>query len=152
MQGKRWIKFLVLKNFLRCQMSYDGSDISYTKAEIINSKSPLTSGRKNPSSGSENFLINIALLHFLIERNSKLRKVSSRAPLAVTARVWDDDLGSNPDWSLCEDVRRPLLESNRPERLSLGSPEELGLLLDTTAFLVLLPYREELRPFSGSGC
>lgn len=76
--------------------------------------------------------------HFLIARSSKLLKVSSRGPLeGATARV--DDFGSNPGCSLCDEVRRPLFESNLPDRPSLGSPEELGLLFEITAFLVLLP-------------
>lgn len=52
---------------------------------------------------------------------------------------------------LCVVEGRPLLETNRLFRLSPCSPEELGLLLEMTAFLEVLPYRE-LRPLSESGC
>ena len=52
---------------------------------------------------------------------------------------------------LCAVDKRPLLETSRLERLSLYSPDELGLLLEMIAFLEVLPYREELRPFSESG-
>lgn len=46
---------------------------------------------------------------------------------------------------------RPLPEPSRFDRLSLGSPEELGLLLDTTALFEVLPVRE-MRPLSESPC
>ena len=46
---------------------------------------------------------------------------------------------------------RPLLDTSLLERLSVGSPEELGLLLDTAALFDELPFRE-VRPLSESGC
>lgn len=47
--------------------------------------------------------------------------------------------------------RRPVLDSNLLERLSVGSAEEVGLLLDMTALLEELPFLE-LRPLSESPC
>lgn len=72
-------------------------------------------------------------------------------PLAADVRVYDD-LASNPGRILCVVEGRPLLDTIRLVRFSLCSTEELGLLLEMIAFLELLPYREELRPLSGSGC
>lgn len=83
-----------------------------------------------------------------IVSSSKLRRVSSRTPLAA-ARVKDEDLDSNPGCNLWVVDIRPLPEPSRLWRLSLGSPEELGLLLDTTALFELLPVRES-RPLSES--
>jgi hypothetical protein len=48
--------------------------------------------------------------------------------------------------------RRPLLETSRLDRLSLGSPEELGRLLDMTGLFEVLPFLDELRVLSESGC
>lgn len=85
-------------------------------------------------------------------RSSKLRSVSSRPPFVVAAdRVKDDDLDSNPGWSLWVVERRALLES-RLVLLSLGSPEELGLLLDMTTLLEELPFRDKDRVLSESAC
>ena len=46
--------------------------------------------------------------------------------------------------------RRPLLEISRLDLLSLGSPEELGLLLDMTGLFEVLPFLDELRVLSES--
>ena len=67
-------------------------------------------------------------------------------------RVKEDDFDSNPGWILCVVDRRPLLETSRLERPSVGSPEELGLLLEMIALFELLPCREDDRTFSESGC
>lgn len=94
-------------------------------------------------------------LYFLfpvpIDRSSKLLSASSRPPLVAAVLVKDDVLDSNPGWNLWVVDRRPLLETSRLDRFSLGSPEELGLLLDTTGLFEVLPLRE-LRPLSESGC
>lgn len=94
-------------------------------------------------------------LYFLfpvpIDRSSKLLSASSRPPLVAAVRVKDVVLDSNPGWILWVVDRRPLLETSRLDRFSLGSPEELGLLLDTTGLFEVLPLRE-LRPLSESGC
>lgn len=95
--------------------------------------------------------------HFLlpvpIDRSSKLLSVSSRLPRvpAVAARV-KDDLDSKPGWTLCVEDKRLLLETSRLDRPSLGSPEELGLLLDIIGLFEELPLRVELRALSESGC
>lgn len=47
--------------------------------------------------------------------------------------------------------RRPVLDTNLLERLSVGSAEEVGLLLDMIALLEELPFLE-LRPLSESAC
>ncbi|KAL7610504.1 hypothetical protein Lser_V15G13865 [Lactuca serriola] len=92
---------------------------------------------------------------FPIVNNSKLLKASSRPLLDDgTARVKDDDLDSNPgcEWSRWAVDIRPLPEPNRFNRLSpLGSPDELGLLPDTTARFDVLPVRD-IRPLSESPC
>lgn len=77
-----------------------------------------------------------------IVNSSKLRRVSSLTPL-VAARVKEEDLDSKPGCNLWVVEIRPLPEP------SLGSPEELGLLLETTALFELLPVRER-RPLSES--
>lgn len=87
-----------------------------------------------------------------IVSSSKLRRESSRPPLAAGARVNDDDFNSKPGWILWVVDRRPLPETSRLERLSVGSPEELGRLLDTIALFEVLPFREELRGLSDSAC
>lgn len=93
--------------------------------------------------------------HFLfpvpIDRSSKLLSVSSRPPRVPAVRV-KDDLDSRPGWTLWVVDRRLLLEINRLDRLSLGSPEELGLLLDIIGLFEALPLRVELRALSESGC
>lgn len=93
--------------------------------------------------------------HFLfpvpIDRSSKLFSGSSRLPLVPAARE-KDDLDSRPGWTLWVVDRRLLLETSRLERLSLGSPEELGLLLVMKGLFEELPFREELRALSESGC
>lgn len=90
--------------------------------------------------------------HFLIDSISKLRIGSSRVQILPPAvRLNEDCLESYPDCNLCVVDKRPLLETSRLERHSLNSPDEPGLVLAITAFLEVLPYREELRPFSESG-
>ena len=87
-----------------------------------------------------------------IERSSKLRRASSRPPLvAAVVRLKVVVLDSNPGWSLWVVDRRPLLETNRLDLFSLGSPEELGRLLETTGLFEALPFRDELRALSESG-
>ena len=102
------------------------------------------------------FLPDGFILYFLfpvpIDRSSKLLSVSSRPPLVAAVRVKVVVLDSNPGWILWVVDRRPLLDISRLDRFSLGSPEELGRLLDTTGLFELLPLREELRPLSESGC
>ena len=87
-----------------------------------------------------------------IDRSSKLLRVSSRPPLAAGARVKEDDFDSNPGWILWVVDRRPLPEASRLDRFSLGSPEELGRLLDITALFEVLPFREDDWGLSESGC
>jgi len=87
-----------------------------------------------------------------IDRSSKLLSVSSRPPLVARARVKEDDFDSSPGWILWVVDRRPLLEASRLDRFSLGSPEELGRLLEITALFEVLPFREDDRGLSESGC
>lgn len=87
-----------------------------------------------------------------MDRSSKLLSVSSRPPLVAVARLNEDDLDSNPGCTLWVVDNRPLLESNRLDRFSLGSPEELGRLLDTTALFEVLPFRDDDRGLSESVC
>ena len=47
--------------------------------------------------------------------------------------------------------RRPVLDTNLLERLSVGSPVEAGLLLEMAALLEELPFLE-VRPLSESAC
>ena len=89
--------------------------------------------------------------HFLIESSSKLLRGSSRVPFVAAVRVNDDDLDSNPGWILWEEDMRLLLDTSRLDRPSLGSPEELGLLLEMRALFEVLPFRE-VRPLSESAC
>uniref|UniRef100_A0A2P2JVF0 Casein kinase I isoform delta-like protein n=1 Tax=Rhizophora mucronata TaxID=61149 RepID=A0A2P2JVF0_RHIMU len=77
-----------------------------------------------------------------MDRSSKLLSVPSRPPLEAAARVKDDDLDSNPGWILWVVDRRPLLESNRLDRISPGFSDELGWLLDTPALFEVLPFRD----------
>lgn len=87
-----------------------------------------------------------------IDSSSKLRSVSSRLPFVATERK-KDDFDSTPGWIFwVEAVRRLLLGKSRLARSSLGSPEEVGRLLDKTGLLEALPCREELRARSESGC
>lgn len=72
-------------------------------------------------------------------------------PFVAAVRVNDDDLDSNPGWILWEEDMRLLLDTSRLDRPSLGSPEELGLLLEMRALFEVLPFRE-VRPLSESGC
>ena len=66
---------------------------------------------------------------------------------------------ASANFSLCSKRRSPFSSSSTSWRAKLvsgtypmGSPEELGRLLDTTGLFELLPLREELRPLSESGC
>lgn len=72
-------------------------------------------------------------------------------PFVAAVRVNDDDLDSNPGWILWEEDMRLLLDTSRLDRPSLGSPEELGLLLEMRALFEVLPFRE-VRPLSESAC
>lgn len=90
------------------------------------------------------------LLPVPIDRKSKLRRVASRPDLEPEPRARADVFDSNPGWILWVVDRRPLVDIRRLDRLSLGSPDELGLLVDTTALFEVLPFRE-LRPLSESG-
>lgn len=83
--------------------------------------------------------------------SSKLRRASSRPPLDAKARVKDDGFCSKPGWTLWVVDRRPLPEPSRFNLFSLGSPEELGRLLDATALFDALAARETL-PLTGSAC
>lgn len=95
----------------------------------------------------------IPVYYFLSERNSKLRRGSSRVlPFMIAVRE-KDDFGSTLGWILCAvDKRAPLvaspLEAILLARISLGSPEEVGLLVEM-ACLEELPFREVL-PLSES--
>lgn len=88
---------------------------------------------------------------FPMVSSSKLRRASSRPLLVPTARVKDDDFDSNPGWTRWVVEIRPLPEPSRFNRLSPGSPEELGRLLDIIALFEVLPVRE-IRPLSESAC
>ncbi|KAG9154334.1 hypothetical protein Leryth_000773 [Lithospermum erythrorhizon] len=82
------------------------------------------------------------------ERNSKLRKGSSRLPFVIAARENDDGFGADPEWTLCiADTPSLLLDTSL--LLRLGPPEELGLLIETAAPLIDELFRED-RPLSES--
>ena len=94
-----------------------------------------------------------------IERSSKLLRASSRAVLEAATRsrlkadaVFDSyPLTAAAAWVLWKTDGRtpPPLEATRLEsRLSLCSPDELGLLPEATALLEALPYLEVFLPFS----
>lgn len=87
-----------------------------------------------------------------MDKSSKLLSVSSRPPLVAVARVNEDDLDSNPGCILWVIDNRPPFERSRLDRFSLGSPDELGRLLDTTALFEVLPFLDDDRGLSGSGC
>lgn len=86
-----------------------------------------------------------------IVRRSKLRRVSSRLPLVATARVKEDDLDSNPGCNLWVVDKRPLPVPSQERRFSLGSPDELGRLLDITTLFEVLTFLDK-RPLSESFC
>lgn len=89
-------------------------------------------------------------IYFLIERKSKLRRGSSLEPLVTAFREYVGGLDSVPGWILWVVDTRPTLDTNRLDRPSVKSPEELGLLLLVTAALFEeLPFRE-VRAFSES--
>lgn len=105
----------------------------------------------------EIFSLSVSLHHFLlsalIDRNSKLRRAgSSRDPLPAAVLECEDGLVSIPPewWSLCcwmvegRLLLPPLLEWSRLRFWSLNSPEEVGLLADTTALFDEPPLREEV--------
>lgn len=93
--------------------------------------------------------------HFLfpvpMDRSSKLLNVLSRPLLVAVARVKEDDCDSNPGWIFWVVDRRLLLETIRLDRFSLGSPEELGRLLDITALFEELPFLDDERGLDESG-
>lgn len=69
-------------------------------------------------------------------------------PLEDVLRAKVGGLVSRVGWVLYALDGRLAVDVSRPVRLSEWSPEELGLFDEIKAFLEVLPYREELRPFS----
>lgn len=78
--------------------------------------------------------------YFLSERNSKLRRASSRVPFMIEVRAKADDLGSIPCGTRWAVDKRAPLEVSLLERTSLVSPE-VGLLVETARFEEF-PFRE----------
>lgn len=77
----------------------------------------------------------------------------SLTPREEEGREREENLGSDSAWILWLVERRPLLETRRPILLSFGSPEELGLLLETIALFDELTWKEvEVRPLCESCC
>lgn len=74
------------------------------------------------------FMLQI-LFYFLIERKSKLQRGSSREPFVKALREYVGCFGSDPDKILCAVDSLPLVDTSLPERPSVNSPEELGLVL-----------------------
>ena len=104
-----------------------------------------------PKRKVQRVLVSYFLLPVPIDRNSKLLRASSRpgltAALRATVEVFDSKLG----WILWVVDIRPLVECSLLVRLSLGSPDEPGLLDDAIALFEVLPFRE-VRPLSRSAC
>lgn len=94
----------------------------------------------------------IQIAYFLIWRNSKLRRGSSRVPLETGAREKEGGLCSMPGWILWVVEARPVLEITLLLfRTSVESPDEFGLPLEIAALLDELQFLE-VRPLSESGC